>query len=208
MMEKYDVKDVKIPASLYCRIEEDVTKLHIELGLSIPVKPKEVAEKLGYVVHYFSEIKNKLERRVLRKDEDGNIRDGYSFFNPQTQKHEIWVNDIDSFYYEHEDFTIAHEIGHIRLGHKCESDLANKIANYYAAYLIVPSPLMYLFKCVKSEHIQKRFKVSEQCASICEKRFYSWFEYSGSEKPYERRIKEYYKKLIQEKNTEKGEKCL
>ena len=97
MMEKYDVKNVKIPSVIYQKIEEDVTKLHIELGLSIPVKPKIVAEKLGYDVHYFSEKTNKLEQRFLRRDEDGKIRDGYSFFNTETQKHEIWVNDIDTF---------------------------------------------------------------------------------------------------------------
>lgn len=210
MMEKYDVKNVKIPSFLYQNIEEDVTKLHIELELSIPVKPKIVAEKLGYDVHYLSEKTNKLEQRFLRRDEEGKIRDGYSFFNPKTHKFEIWVNDIDSSYYEHDDFTIAHEIGHIRSGHRSESDLANKIANYYAAYLLVPSPLMYLFKCVKTEHIQKKFQVSIQCASLCEKRFYDWLEYGGPEKSYERRIKEYYKKIVQERNNsfEKGDNCL
>ena len=36
-----------LPKKLYDQIEKDVVKLHIELELSIPVKPSEVAKKIG-----------------------------------------------------------------------------------------------------------------------------------------------------------------
>ncbi len=106
----------------------------------------------------------------------------------------IWVNDIDSFNYERDDFTIMHEIGHIRMGHKEESDLANRIANYYAAYSLVPSPLFTLLDCKDERDIVKTFGVSEKCAGLCLERCRNWERVNGFSKVYEIKFKTYYEK--------------
>ncbi len=86
--------------------------------------------------------------------------------------HEDAINpyDIDSSSNERDGFTIMHEIGHIRLGHKEESDLADKMANHYAGFSLVPSPLYELLGCNSMEDIVDTFGVSDECAFICYKR--------------------------------------
>ena len=144
-MEKSDNKPA-LPKKLYDQIEEDVVKLHIELELSIPVKPSEVAKRLGFIVHKFSEIYSEENDLIeLRTGNDGNRRDGLSYYDPDVQTYVIWVNDIDSIYEEHDGFTIMHEIGHIRMGHRGDSQLAEMVANYYATYALVPFPLPSMY---------------------------------------------------------------
>lgn len=196
-MERYDKKNIELPKEIYEKIEIDVVNLYLELELNIPLKAELIAKRLGYIVKRMSEFKDNKVRNLLRFDKDGYRRDGYSFFNTEIQRFEIWVNDIDSFYYEHDDFTIMHEIGHIRLGHLEESDLANRMANYYAAYALVPSPLFWFHKLSRESQIIEIFKVSDECAVRCYKRCLNWEMYSGDIKPYERRLLSYYKK----KNT-------
>lgn len=195
-MEKHDIRPA-LPKKLYDQIEEDVVKLHIELELSIPIKPSEVAKKLGYIVHKFSEIfseeNNLLE---LRSGNDGSRRDGLSYYDPAVQTYVIWVNDIDSIYEEHDEFTIMHEIGHIRMGHMGDSQLAEMVANYYAAYALVPSPLPSMYKCSSFIDIANTFEVSIDCAYNCARRCVNWAHYSGAYKQYEKELKEYYKKVL------------
>lgn len=202
-MERYDKRSIKLPKSLYDRIENDVVALYIELGLTVPIKPEEVAKRLGFVVRKMSEIKDKEKQILLRFDNEGNQRDGYSFYDPLISTYIIWVNDVDSFNYERDDFTIMHEIGHIRLGHKGESDLAHRIANYYAAYSLVPSPLFILLKCRNEWDIVNTFGVSEKCAVLCLERCRNWVQYNGVTKPYEKRLKLYYEKLLKDFRNEK-----
>lgn len=41
-------------------------------------------------------------------------------------------------------FTLAHELGHIVLGHEGESSAADREANHFAAHLLLPRPLLAL----------------------------------------------------------------
>ncbi len=81
-MEKYDKKNIKLPKALYDRIENDVVNLYIELGLTVPIKPEEIAKRLGFIARKMSEMKDKEKQLLLRFDKDGNQRDGYSFYDP------------------------------------------------------------------------------------------------------------------------------
>ncbi len=195
-MEKHDKKPA-LPKKLYDQIEEDVVKLHIELKLSIPVKPSEVAKRLGFIVHKFSEIYSEENSLIeLRTGNDGKRRDGLSYYDPELQTFVIWVNDIDSIYEEHDEFTIMHEIGHIRMGHRGDSQLAEMVANYYAAYALVPSPLTGMYKCSSFIDIADVFEVSVDCAYNCARRCMNWAMYSGVAKQYEKNLIEYYKTVI------------
>ncbi len=196
-MEKNEVKPA-LPKKLYNRIEEDVVKLHIELGLTIPVKPNDVARLSGYVVRYYSELNpEEVNLNELRMGNDGKGRDGLSYFDPDIGTYVIWVNNIDFLSSERNGFTIMHEIGHIRMGHHGDSVLAEMIANYYAAYALVPSPLPNLYKCHDFVDIVDTFEVSMSCAFNCAKRCINWATYFGASKQYEKDLREYYKKIIE-----------
>ena len=71
--------------------------------------------------------------------EKGASIDGYSFISNGSPYIVVTLryNRIDNFA-----FTIMHEIGHIDMGHKHGSQLAEVIANHYAGYALAPSPLI------------------------------------------------------------------
>ena len=198
-MERYDKNSIKLPKKLYDQIENDVVNLYLELELTVPIDPKEIATRLGYVVRKMSDIKEIDRQKMLRFDKEGNRRDGYSYYDPFISTFVIWVNDLDTLSFEHDDFTIMHEIGHIRLGHKEESDLANRIANYYAAYALVPSPLYALLRCKNATDIINTFGVSDKCAENCYPRCINWMQYNGFRKQFEIRLRTYYENVLAEK---------
>lgn len=194
----------ELPKKLYDRIEEDVVKLHIELELSIPVRPSDIARCLGFIVRKFSDIASYDNDMMseFRKGNDGKRRDGLSYYDPNVKTYIIWINDIDTFYEAHDEFTIMHEIGHIRMGHRGDSQLAEMIANYYAAYTLVPSPLASLYKCSSFIDICDVFEVSIDGAYNCWKRCINWSMYFGLRKQYEKDLIAYYEKKME------GEQCL
>lgn len=190
-----DVLKPALPKSLYDRIEEDVVKLHIELELELPVNPHIVAKRLGFVVRRFSEINNPDALNILIASPDES-RDGLSYRDPKLGTYVIWINDLNTTYVPRLNFTIMHEIGHIRMGHRGDSSLAEMIANYYAAYALVPSPLPSMLKCSSFVDIMDEFDVSMDCAYNCARRCMNWAMYGGSYKPYEEKLRSYYKKLL------------
>ena len=192
-MEEFSLTPT-LPKKLYDMIEEDVTNLHIDLGLSIPIVPKDIAHALGYEIFYLSEYNSKEIQSTFRSEEGVSI-DGLSFINPNTGTFQIWVNDVDIQNPNHDDFTIMHEVGHIRMGHKVRSPLAEIIANYYAAYALVPSPLPTIYGCETFIDIANVFNTSESCAYNCIDRINRWAWYGGAIKPYEQRLITYYKKV-------------
>ena len=78
----------------------------------------------------------------------------------------LYNDDIDSFY-ERLNWTLAHEIGHIYLGHKRDSDIEEIEAHFFAAQLLVPDYALYMIdKFYDLNHcdISKVFGVSLQAA--------------------------------------------
>ncbi len=195
-MENSDFRPC-LPKKLYDQIEEDVVKLYLELELSVPIKPSRVAERLGYIVKKYSESEfDEQQLTELRTGKDGSRRDGLSHYDPNKKTYVIWVNDIDSINVEREEFTIMHEIGHIRRGHKTDSQLAEMEANYYAAYALVPSPLPRIHNWSSFLDIIDIFEVSQDCAFYSARRCMNWENYSGKIKKYEQELITYYRKRL------------
>ncbi len=195
-MGKTDLKLI-IPPKRYAQIEETVVKLHIDLELSIPVNPRDVAKRLGYVIKMLSEYIENDGDQELRNGVFGKKQDGLSYYDFRIQKYVIWVNDIDSYSVKHDEFTIMHEIGHIMLGHKVDSQLAEMEANCYASYCLVPSPLPCMFSCGSPADIAATFNVSDECAMLCFKRFINWYTYPRDMKQYEEKLITYYKGVLE-----------
>lgn len=172
MIDQEYLDKISLPKKVYDKIEKDVSLLFQELNYrTIPIDSFDIAEQLGYVLVPFSKLSKEKLMKLIMLDLDGT-----SFFNPDTQKYEIYYDD---FFKKpaRQRFTVGHEIGHIRLKHKQESALAKKMADYYAAYLLAPSPLM--LNCESYVEVKEKFNVTDQCADACFDRLSNWLRISG-----------------------------
>ena len=68
-------------------------------------------------------------------------------------------------------WTIAHELGHIVLGHQTQSDINEVEANFFAAQLLVPQcVLMQLIKNgvnLTPQYISSKFRISNEASQHC-----------------------------------------
>jgi len=168
-MENQDFLDhLTLPTSLYNKIESDVADLFLQLNIrSYPVDPSDIALQLGYELIPFSKMKKVAKRMLVFKDVDG-----ISHFDPKQNTFIIYYRPDGMK--ERLRFTIGHEIGHIRMGHKGESELARRIADYYAAYLLAPSPSIGHAGCEDFADVAKAFGISDPCAMRCFDRYERW----------------------------------
>ena len=167
-----------LPKQLYRKIEKDICKLYKEFNIEkIPIDICDIAEKMGYEVipvHKDDPIYGIL----VEKECDGLM---------------IELRDRKVIYYKADQtkgrqrFTIAHEIAHIRMGHYEESDLANRIANHYASYLLAPEILIFLTKCNDYIELAEVFNVTLDCAWILFASYNRWKNLSNY-RVYEIRI--------------------
>lgn len=181
-----DVLRPRLTPGMYEKIEKDVVKLYKEMDLSIPIEPLEIANRLGFIVKSIvecdiEEIVEAMKRKGL---------DGLSYYDKDEKTYVIVLND-NCYSKKREAFTIMHEIGHIRLGHKVSSPLAEKMANFYASYALVPSPLVKYFKAYSVDDIMEIFQVSRLCAYYCYTRFMKWVLYGGGQK-HEKELMNFY----------------
>ena len=174
-----ELYDVSLPKRVYDVIETAVVGMYKELGIkNVPIKPIEIAERKGYILKNYSELSPAARIELKTKD-----RDGVSFYNQELGAFIICYDDVKSYYRKR--FTIMHEIGHIVLGHKQESELARKMADYFAAYSLAPSPLIHEYRCEDYMDISNVFDVSPDSAGYSFQRYENWLQYGGDLKLYE-----------------------
>ena len=180
MIDDEEVVGLHLPPKEYERIETAVVDLYAKLKVaSIPIDPFIIVKRSGWVVKPYSELSHDAVK-ALRESHN----DGCSLFDPKLKRHVIYYDDFNPMVRVR--FTIMHEVGHIVLEHKEESDLANHIANYYAAYALAPSPLIGRRKCEDYIDVANAFNVSRDCAALCFERYMKWLRYGGKfYKPYE-----------------------
>lgn len=175
-----DLRMIKLPQKTYEFIELSVASLFSELEITkYPIDPFDIIGRKGYVLFKYADLS--LKKRLALRSQG---RDAISFYNPNTGRFEIYYDSSQSW--ERIRFTLMHEVGHIVLGHKEESDLAKKMADAFAAYALAPSPIIMKFKCEDYIDIMNTFSVSEPCARIIIDRYNNWFMYGGSLKEYEK----------------------
>lgn len=94
-------------------------------------------------------------------------------------------------------FSLVHEIAHIILGHLEHSDLAESEANFFAAYLLAPPPLIDYLKISDYTELAVKFNLSYTCAFNSMQRYIKWKSYGSNViKPYERKIIEAFKTIL------------
>ena len=184
MIDTVQTKPSKIPSWKYAEIEKKVVDLYIEQNIhTLPIDPFEIIKKRGYILVPFSTVKLDFLEDSIDKQNDA-----FSFYNPKEKAYVIVFDDSKP--YDRLRFTLMHEIGHIELGHKCESDLARRMADYYAGYALAPSPLIHEFANGNINAIRHVFWISKYCAEVCRDRYLKWLEYGGIE------FRDYEKKLL------------
>lgn len=137
----------------------EARKLLEELKLfTLPVNLTRICDMLGIVIRYDA-LKG---------------LDGYFIRNPETKKIMIVVNDLVSL--GRQRFSVAHELGHIRLKHGMlgfstagmviRREQMEVNANYFASELLMPKPLLQRYGHMTAEEISEKCKVSKPAASI------------------------------------------
>ena len=170
-----------MPSREYERIEALVVDLYEEVGVTeAPIDAFAIARKKNYLLKPFTQLKNVAIRRVY-----GLSADGFSLYDPEKQCFVIFYDNLQCK--ERQRFTIMHEIGHILLGHKDESDLANLMANYFAGYALAPYPVMDMYRIEDCIQLAKFFGISRDCAQLCVKRYEKW-KVRNAKLPYERKL--------------------
>lgn len=171
-----------LPQKVYNKIKGLASSLYLKYSVcEIPIDVFSVAKKEGYTLFAFSDLDYQ-GQAVLHSFG----LDGTSLYDTKTNKYHIYYDD--SACIERQRFTIMHEIGHILLGHKEESDLANIMANYFAAYALAPSPLISKFGIEDYVEISNIFKVSIDCAQLRLVDYNNWVQYGAKCSSHEQRL--------------------
>lgn len=174
--------NVQIPKWRYDEIESKAVELYKKLCITtFPVDMYNVMNVLGIRVIPLSKAAQKIGQIFYTHN-----LDGLSFYDKRSKQFCVFYND--TMPQERIRFTLAHELGHIALGHLQESDLARKEADTFASYFLAPSPAIGVYKCNSILQICNKFNLSLICAGICWKRYQNWKMLAYKFKSYENEL--------------------
>lgn len=182
-MSDYNPCSLLIP-KVYRKIERTVVKMLIDLDIrTVPIDPFLIVEKMGFVLKPLG-IDMEIKQHFQNYGVSGCCcRDNNGVYH-------IVFNENETI--GRQRFTIMHEIGHILLGHKEKSDLAEQEANCFASYALAPSPLIAKYCCDDYIDIANRFDVTLECAINIVPRYRKWM-YDGGNKEYEKELLKAFK---------------
>lgn len=153
----------------YREVEEKANKIILDLDSILPpYNLEKIAEKLGIKIIKLSSLPVE-KRKPFSKYFLCEENDAFVVVSKDCKK--ILIDDIarpPARIY----FTVAHEIGHVILGHLEHSELAEFEANIFARCLIMPYGIIRTFNEDEftPEHICEKFGVSLEAATYCRKR--------------------------------------
>lgn len=151
-----------------------------------PVSGFEIATKMGIKLIPYSALTETQQKLAREKCPDGYVvetNDGREL---------IYYNDID-WSYEHQNWTILHEIGHIVLDHRgIDQEKEEDEADFFAKYAIAPPILVHKIGAESPLDIYENFDISLE-ASI-----YAYHYYKSWRDGYFQvgRLTEYEKKIL------------
>lgn len=128
------------------RIVGDIYEENSNFLNSIPIDVIGLARKMGFKIIKASDRLKFGLKKLLEFNEINKIKDvfGCAFFNENNMEYVIYYDDINAGCNKQR-FSVAHEIGHIVLGHIDKnienSKIAEDEANYFAGYLLFPDCL-------------------------------------------------------------------
>lgn len=120
----------------------------------LPINAFEIAARMNYhVIPYAAWPDRRDKLRVQQKD-------GFSL----VYKEETYILFNDEKTFERQNWTVMHEIAHKYLGHKESSIVAEREAEFFAKYALLPPPLINKLSLSTPEEIQKHFIASREAA--------------------------------------------
>lgn len=130
----------------YEKIKEligDIYEENSDLLSSIPIDVFQLARKMGFRIIRASQVISMSHEKVIEFLEINKEKEvfGFSFFDRNKCEFVIYVDDVNAKINKQR-FSVAHEIGHITLGHidkgiKNEKEAEDE-ADYFAGYLLCP----------------------------------------------------------------------
>lgn len=148
---------MRLESNRYEEIAKTSFELFVDYGIvKFPIDVFLLAKKMGIIVYKYSEF-NSDDRLVIMNGSDDGLH---------------WRYD-NQFYIAYNDlrintrirFTIAHEIGHIVLGHTETTDENESEADFFARNLLVPPCVLLEKKIDTEEDIMLTFNVSLSVAT-------------------------------------------
>lgn len=136
----------------YEKAKQTVADIIFDYNLKYPINIFDLIDRMGFAVVPYSNYGD--NRKMLVNFS----KDGFNQFIKSECKYFIYYND-DETYKTRINFTIAHEIGHIVLDCNDNSIESNALADFFAAYLLVPVVLIIDKKLTSVEEIMEYFGV-------------------------------------------------
>ena len=122
---------------------------------------------------------------ALIEDKYSILNDGCCLYDKQTDTYIILYNAFDSSF-EHQNWTLAHEVGHIYLGHKSDGPIEEVEAHYFASQLFMPEFTLFMMKkeygMFNAHDLTEIFGVSYAAAKKRIKNFEKRTLFNGSRK--------------------------
>mgnify|MGYP000044438232 CR=1 FL=1 len=115
-------------------------------------------------IHTYREIANRFFESFHDFMDTVPSEHGFIIRNPRTNRVEILYNDTKD--YSTIKFTLAHELGHIVLGHKEDNDISQKEANCFARNLLCPVPVIDELELKTVNDLVIVFEVGEPMATV------------------------------------------
>lgn len=132
---------------------------------SFPIDIFQVLRKMEFVhLHSYSEAAQNMGITFSEYASIVSSDYGYSVRYFKRNRFEVFYNDHKE--YEVQRFTLAHELGHIVLGHMKDSDVENREANCFARNCLCPIPAIIEMSLKEPSEYCQYFYVSDMMADI------------------------------------------
>ncbi len=137
---------------------------------SLPINAFEIATRMGFHVIPYAAWPDRAEKLASCQ------KDGCSFeYKGETY---ILYNDAKSF--ERQNWTVMHETAHRYLGHREQSIVAEREADFFAKYALIPPPLINKLNITSPEEIQEHFAASREAAVYGMNYYQKWLRHHSS----------------------------
>lgn len=151
---------MRLADSRYEEIKQLITDLLSDYSIStLPIDIFLLAQKMTIKIYKYSEFVIDERIKIISASQDG-----MSCYVADTMSYIILYNDEDEMDSNRIRFTIAHEIGHIALGHESSNQETESEADYFARNLLVPMGILIHKQISNYIKIVNMFKVSYSVA--------------------------------------------
>nr|WP_258185445.1 ImmA/IrrE family metallo-endopeptidase [Bifidobacterium sp. UTCIF-39] len=202
---------IKLDDQMYCELKQNVVKAYRQLGfIRIPVDPLELLASDGIQAIPYSiglNIWNLNDLMTLSACPSGM---SIALEGRKNTTKLAFYNDYES--QGRIRFTVAHEAAHCFLGHKEDSELAERQANLWARYAIAPPALIYCKGLRSAAEVADQFGLSNECAGYAFNAYMKWQNHRINDKQIDDSIIDLYMQGLLLGERAKGrtseERCL